>query len=256
MRAEMVEALLRWRRPDGQLATPDTFLSVAEDSGMIAEISDWVLQQSLSAIAGWRAGDWPEARIAINVSSRQFLDQRFANRVRQLLDHYHVPASAIEIELTENVLQTGPQTIAALHKLREDGVSIALDDFGTGYSSLASLDRLPITRVKLDRSLIAEIDTTARCSAIAAATIHLCRDLGLEVTAEGVERPAQFAALMRHQPLLLQGFLIARPVVPEEVPSLVARMPRIGESLLLESGGIPDAATVVTLFHSPRQRSK
>ena len=256
MRAELVEALLRWRRPDGQLATPDTFLSVAEDSGMIAEISDWVLQRALSDVAGWRAGAWPAARVAINVSSRQFLDQRFAMRVRQLLDYYHVPADAVEIELTENVLQTGPQTIAALHRLREDGVSIALDDFGTGYSSLASLDRLPITRVKLDRSLIAEIDTTARCSAIASATIQLCRDLGLEVTAEGIERPAQFAALMRHQPLLLQGYLIARPVVQEEVPALAARMPQIGESLVLEAGGMAEAPSVVNLFHSARQRSK
>ena len=261
MRATLVEALLRWRRSDGQLATPDSFLSVAEDSGMIAEISDRVLQQSLAAVAGWRAGAWPDARVAINVSSRQFLDQRFALRVRQLLDHYHVPASAVEIELTENVLQTGPQTIAALHRLREDGISIALDDFGTGYSSLASLDRLPITRVKLDRSLIAEIDTTARCSAIVSATIHLCRDLGLEVTAEGIERPAQFAALMRHQPLLLQGYLIARPVVEAEVPGLVARMPRIGEDLMLEAGGLSDTArlanaSVVSLFPSTRQRSQ
>jgi diguanylate cyclase (GGDEF)-like protein len=256
MRAELVEALLRWRRPDGQLATPDTFLAVAEDSGMIAEISDWVLQRALSDVASWRAGAWPTARVAINVSSRQFLDQRFANRVRQLLEYYHVPADAVEIELTENVLQTGPQTIAALHRLREDGISIALDDFGTGYSSLASLDRLPITRVKLDRSLIAEIDTTARCSAIASATIQLCRDLGLEVTAEGIERPAQFAALMRHQPLLLQGYLIARPVVQEAVPALAARMPQIGESLVLEAGGMPEAPSVVTLFQSARQRSK
>jgi diguanylate cyclase (GGDEF)-like protein len=256
MRAELVEALLRWRRGDGQLDTPDSFLSVAEDSGMIAEISDWVLQQALSEVAGWRAGAWPKARVAINVSSRQFLDQRFAIRVRQLLQHYHLPADAIEIELTENVLQTGPQTIAALHRLRDDGVSIALDDFGTGYSSLASLDRLPITRVKLDRSLIAEIDTTARCGAIASATIQLCRDLGLEVTAEGIERPAQFAALMRHQPLLLQGYLIARPTVPADIPALVERMPRIGESLVLEAGGMADTATVVTLFHSARQRSK
>jgi diguanylate cyclase (GGDEF)-like protein len=256
MRASLVEALLRWRRADGELATPDSFLSVAEDSGMIAEISDWVLQQSLAAVAGWRSGQWPNARVAINVSPRQFLDQRFALRVRQLLDHYHVPADAVEIELTENVLQTGPQTIAALHRLRENGVSIALDDFGTGYSSLASLDRLPITRVKLDRSLIAEIDTTARCGAIASATIQLCRDLGLEVTAEGIERPAQFAALMRHQPLLLQGYLIARPVPQGEVPELVARIPRIGEHLLLEAGGAADPAPVVALFPSVRQRSK
>ena len=256
MRAGMVEALLRWRRSDGQLATPDSFLSVAEDSGMIGEISDWVLQRALAAVAGWRAGEWPGARVAINVSSRQFLDQRFANRVRELLDHYHVPADAVEIELTENVLQTGPQTIAALHRLREDGVSIALDDFGTGYSSLASLDRLPITRVKLDRSLIAEIDTTARCSAIVSATIQLCRDLGLEVTAEGIERPAQFAALMRHQPLMMQGYLIAWPVVPAEVPALVARMPEIGEQLMLEAGGIVDSRAVVSFFPSARQRSK
>jgi EAL domain-containing protein (putative c-di-GMP-specific phosphodiesterase class I) len=258
MRAGLVEALLRWRRSDGQLATPDTFLSVAEDSGMIAEISDWVLQQSLAAVAEWRAGPWPDARVAINVSSRQFLDQRFAVKVRQLLEHYRVPPSAIEIELTENVLQTGPQTIAALHRLRHDGVSIALDDFGTGYSSLASLDRLPISRVKLDRSLIAEIDTTARCSAIVSATIQLCRDLGLEVTAEGIERPAQFAALLQHQPLLLQGYLIARPTVQAQVPELVARMPQIAQSLLLQAGmaGMAGTPSVVTPFPSWRQRSK
>ncbi|MEO8313261.1 MAG: EAL domain-containing protein [Pseudomonadota bacterium] len=256
MRAGMVEALLRWRRSDGELATPDTFLAVAEDSGMIGEISDWVLQRALAEVAGWRAGAWPDARVAINVSSRQFLDQRFALRVRHLLDHYHVPADAVEIELTENVLQTGPQTIAALHRLREEGVSIALDDFGTGYSSLASLDRLPITRVKLDRSLIAEIDTKARSSAIVSATIQLCRDLTLEVTAEGIERQAQFAALMRHQPLMMQGYLIARPVAAAEVPALVDRLPEIGEHLLLDSTGLAESMAVVSLFPSARQRSK
>jgi EAL domain-containing protein (putative c-di-GMP-specific phosphodiesterase class I) len=92
MRAGLVEALLRWRRGDGELATPESFLSVAEDSVMIAEISDWVLQQSLAAVAEWRAGAWPDARVAINVSSRQFLDQRFATRVRELLAHYRAPA--------------------------------------------------------------------------------------------------------------------------------------------------------------------
>ena len=92
--------------------------------------------------------------------------------------------------------------------------------------------------------------------AIVSATIQLCRDLGLEVTAEGIERPSQFAALMRHQPLLLQGYLIARPVVQEEVAALVARMPQIGEHLVLEAGGVPEPASVVSLFHSARQRSK
>ena len=143
----LVEALLRWRLPDGRLASPAEFLAVAEESGLIMEISDWVLRSAIEAAARWHHGEWPRARVAINVSARQVLDQGFHRRVQDLLVEHRVPARCIEIELTENVLQTGPATIAAVRQLRESGVGVALDDFGTGYSSLASLEHLPLTRV-------------------------------------------------------------------------------------------------------------
>ena len=152
----LVEALLRWRLPDGRRASPAEFLAIAEESGLIMEISDWVLRTAIEAAAQWYHGAWPDARVAINLSSRQLLDTHFVDHVMALLREYRLPPRCIEIELTENVLQTGTATIEVLRQLRSHGVSIALDDFGTGYSSLASLEQLPLTRVKLDRTLIAE----------------------------------------------------------------------------------------------------
>ncbi len=123
-----------------------------------------------------------------------------------------MPTRCIEIELTESVLQTGPATIDALKRLRAKGVAIALDDFGTGYSSFSSLEKLPLTRVKLDRSLIASIDVSPRSAAIARGIIGMCQGLGLEITAEGVERPSQLALLVGHRLMYLQGYLLAAPV--------------------------------------------
>jgi EAL domain-containing protein (putative c-di-GMP-specific phosphodiesterase class I) len=183
----LVEALLRWRLPDGRLASPAEFLTVAEESGLIMEISDWTLRSAIKAASQWHHGPWPQARVAINLSSRQLLDSRFVDRVMDLLREYRLPPQCIEIELTENVLQTGTATIEVLRCLRANGLAIALDDFGTGYSSLASLEQLPLTRVKLDRTLIASIHTSARSAAIARAIVGLCHSLGLAVTAEGIE---------------------------------------------------------------------
>ncbi|HEV7632697.1 MAG TPA: EAL domain-containing protein [Steroidobacteraceae bacterium] len=237
----VVEALLRWRLPDGRLALPGEFLGVAEESGLIMEISDWVLRSAIEAAAGWHHGDWPQARVAINVSSRQLFDLRFVDNVLRLLEEYRLPARCIEIELTETVLQTGPATLESLRRLRAHGVAIALDDFGTGYSTLASLEQLPITRVKLDRSLIAGIDTSPRSAAIANAIIGLCGDLGLEITAEGIERREQFAALLLHKPLFMQGFLIATPVAQQDVLSVIAEIPQRMQSLLLATPVVTSA---------------
>jgi EAL domain-containing protein (putative c-di-GMP-specific phosphodiesterase class I) len=153
------------------------------------------------------------------------MDYRFVSRVEELLREYDLPARCIELELIESVLQTGPHTIRTLDHLRALGVAIALDDFGTGYSSLASLQRLPLTRVKLDRSLIAGIDDSARSAAIARATIALCCGLGLEVTAEGVERVEELAMLMPQRAITLQGYLFSRPVPSSELLALLERMP-------------------------------
>ncbi|MGH9643511.1 MAG: putative bifunctional diguanylate cyclase/phosphodiesterase, partial [Terriglobales bacterium] len=231
----VVEALLRWRLADGRLASPEEFLTVAEESGLIMEISDWVLRSAIEAAACWHHGAWPDARVAINLSSRQLLDSQFVDRVMDLLREHRLPARCIEIELTENVLQTGAGTIDVLRCLRSHGIAIALDDFGTGYSSLASLEQLPLTRVKLDRTLIASIHTSARSAAIARAIVGLCHGLGLEVTAEGIEFSEQLALLVDNPCMCLQGYLLARPVPAEKLLAVIDTLPEHVQSLLLSA---------------------
>ena len=222
---ELVEALIRWRMPDGSFRTPGEFLAVAEESGLIIEISDWVLRTAIRTAARWHRGAWPQARVAINVSPRQFMNYRFVSTLEELLREYDLPAHCLEIELTESVLQTGAHTIKTLDQLRSMGIAIALDDFGTGYSSLASLQQLPLTRVKLDRSLIEGIDDSPRAAAIARATIALCRGLGLDVTAEGVERVEQLAMLLPHPAISVQGYLFSRPISESALIPMLEQMP-------------------------------
>jgi diguanylate cyclase (GGDEF)-like protein len=237
----LVEALLRWRLPDGRLASPAEFLAVAEESGLIIEISDWVLRAAIEATARWHHGDWPAVRVAINASARQVLDTQFVRRVQALLEEYRLPARCIEIELTESVLQTGRATVDAVRQLREFGIGIALDDFGTGYSSLASLERLPLTRVKLDQSLIASIDTNERSLVIAQAIAELCGNLGLEMTAEGIERPEQLAPLLRHPSTYLQGYLLSRPVHGQAVLACIKDIPARMHAMLLANPALRPA---------------
>jgi EAL domain-containing protein (putative c-di-GMP-specific phosphodiesterase class I) len=228
----LVEALLRWRLPNGAHASPQHFLSVAEDCGLIREIGDWVLQTTVEHASRWHAAGWPDVRVAINVSSLQLLDSRFVDNLQQSLLRHRLPPQCIEIELTENVLQTGHQTIEALRQLRGVGVGVALDDFGTGYSSLVSLEQLPLSRVKLDRSLIASIDTSTRSQAITRAIIALCQSLGLEITAEGVERREQLSWLLGHPAMFLQGYLLSRPVPAADLLPVITGMPARMRSLL------------------------
>jgi diguanylate cyclase (GGDEF)-like protein len=237
----LFEALLRWRMPDGRLAAPGEFLAVAEESGLIIEISDWVLRTAIEAASSWHHGEWPQVRLAINASARQVLDSRFIGRVQGLLDQHRLPAQCIEIELTENVLQTGRATVEAVRQLRECGIGIALDDFGTGYSSLASVEHLPLTRVKLDRSLIASIDTNQRSLVIAEAIAGLCGNLGLEMTAEGIERPEQLAPLLKHRSAYLQGYLLSRPVRGQDVLACIREVPARMQSMLLSNPALQPA---------------
>ena len=207
-----LEALLRWRKPDGRIATATEFIHIAEKTGLIHELTDWVLRSATSTVAAWRAQGWHRACVAINVSPPQFLESDFVGHVVRSLEVTGLPASALELELTETVFQTGPTTIDSLRRLRELGVSIALDDFGIGYSSLTSLEQLPITRVKLDRMLVESVDTNPRSAAIVRSIVALCHGLGLQVVAEGVERPAQLEFLSHCGPLGVQGYLLAYPV--------------------------------------------
>jgi len=229
----LVESLVRWRLPDGRQAPPAEFLAVTEESSLIVEMGNWVLRKAIETASHWHHGEWADARVAINVSPRQLLDQDFVDNLLALLLEFDLPAHCIELELTESVLQTGPETIESLRHLRSHDIAIALDDFGTGYSSLASLENLPLTRIKLDRSLIASIDSNPRSAAITTALIGLCKDLGLAITAEGIERPEQFAALANHRSIHLQGYMISRPIAADKILQVKRMIPQIMQDLLL-----------------------
>jgi len=251
-----VEALLRWRRPDGRIANAQEFIHVAEKTGLIHDLTDWILHTAAAAAAGWRAQGWQRAGVAINVSAPQFFERDFVEHVARTLEATGLPASALELEITETVFQTGPATIESLRRLRALGVAIALDDFGIGYSSLTSLEQLPMTRVKLDRLLIAGIDTNARSGAIVRSIVTLCHGLGLQVVAEGVERPAQLEFLARCGPIGVQGFLLSHPVeamiTPREAEAASARA-----RLALDSAqqqGKRDGADPLVYFGSPGRR--
>jgi diguanylate cyclase (GGDEF)-like protein len=239
----LVEALIRWRLPDGQRISPLQFLPVAEETGLIVRIGDWVLRTAIQTAAQWHRGLWPQVRVAINVSPSQLLSEGFAKRVQQLLIQHDLPARCIEIELTETALQTGASCVDTLHELRNIGVGVALDDFGTGFSSLASLQHLPLTRVKLDQSLTASIDRSSRAAQIADAIVSLCARLGFEVTVEGIERSEQLALLLEHRAVTLQGYLLSRPLDEEAVALSIAAMPERFQSFVLESAPAPAPAT-------------
>jgi len=221
-----VEALLRWRRADGSIVLPGHFIEVAERSGLIGDISEWVLETAAQQAAAWTKGGWPKARVAVNVSPQQLLDATFHVRLESTLEKYALPPQCLEIELTETAMQTGAGTIDALHWLRSLGIGIALDDFGTGYSSLTSLQQLPLSRVKIDRSLIDDVDNNPRSASIVRSIIRLCHSLGLSVTVEGVERRAQFALLQGLAPVNVQGFLISQAVPIADIATFIAERQR------------------------------
>jgi diguanylate cyclase (GGDEF)-like protein len=230
-----MEALLRWRKPDGRIATATEFIHIAEKTGLMHELTEWVLRAATSAVAAWRAQGWARASVAINVSPQQLFEGGFVDHVKQALEITGLPPSALELELTENVFQTGPSTIDALGKLRDMGVAIALDDFGIGYSSLTSLEQLPITRVKLDRMLMESVDTNPRSAAIARSIIALCHGLGLQVVAEGVERGPQLEFLAKCGPVGVQGYLLAQAVEADAVPAEAAAAVERARAVLEEA---------------------
>ena len=253
-----VEALLRWRQVNGRVVAAAEFLAIAEQSGLIVEMSGWVMRQAAQAAHLWRRSGWPNAKVALNVCSQQFLAGDFVNSVERVLATHRLDPASLELELTETMLQTGAVTVDTLKGLRSLGVGIALDDFGTGYSSLTSLEKLPLNRVKLDRSLIAEVDTNTRSASIVRSIITLCRNLGLQVTAEGVERPAQLDFLTGCGDVNVQGYYVERPAVASEVLKLVGgtqeRMSLLlgmADSARLQSEELESSAVVSML---PRRR--
>ena len=233
-----VEALLRWRQSDSVILPAGEFISIAEQSGLMLDLNTWILDQAAKDVRSWRDAGWTNAKVAINVSAQQFISGDFLGDVDRLLELHGLPPDAIELELTENMLQTGAITVETLRALKMMGIMTALDDFGTGYSSLTSLERLPLSRVKLDRSVLAEVDSNPRAASIANSIIALCRSLGLQVTIEGLERTSQLDFLSACGDVSVQGYLVARPADASEILDIAGRMgPRMRTLLDAAEGG-------------------
>jgi diguanylate cyclase (GGDEF)-like protein len=206
------EALLRWDHPLLGTQMPDTFIARAEDSGLIHEIGDWVIDAVGATLARWHAANI-EQRLAINVSPRQLNRPDFFTRIRAALDYHQAPAALLELEITESMaMECGDAVLAEFARLRADGATVAIDDFGTGFSNLARLKDLPVDRVKIDRSLIQDITRCEQARTIAHAIIGLIHGLGYQVVAEGVETEEQRALLGVIGCDAIQGYSVGRPM--------------------------------------------
>ena len=210
------EALLRWHHPRDGLRLPATFIPVAERTGVIAEIGDWVLAEVAATVADWRQ-DGYRGRLSFNVSPRQVDRPDFIARVRQEFAAAQVPLSQVELEFTESAaMQAGDSVLLEIAALRNDGAHISIDDFGTGYSNIARLQNLPIDRVKLDPSLIAQIETSEKARVIVQAVIQLIKGIGCEVVAEAVETIAQADILRAMGCDTVQGFIFSPALIEDE----------------------------------------
>jgi EAL domain-containing protein (putative c-di-GMP-specific phosphodiesterase class I) len=220
-----MEALLRWNRPGRGFVSPMQFIPIAEETGLIGKIGEWVLREVCAQIIKWDAQGLPPVVIAVNLSPRQLIEGRITDTIANILQETGVPASRLELEITETVMMQGMnRAVAILSEIRRLGVQIAIDDFGTGYSSLTYLKRLPINSIKIDRSFIRDITTDPDDAAITNTIILMGRNLGLRVIAEGVETKEQLEFLRAHDCDEIQGFLISEPRPPAEIVLLMEQL--------------------------------
>mgnify|MGYP001024941231 CR=1 FL=1 len=208
-----VEALTRWHHPSHGEIPPLKFIPIAEESGLIEPLGNWVLDQACRQLAEWRQHGLGNLRMAVNLSAQQLRSPLLLETVAEVLQRHGLQGHDLELEITESMAMENPElAIRQLRGLRELGIQLAIDDFGTGYSSLAYLKRLPIQILKLDRTFVRDIETDESDAEISAATLALAHNLGLKVVAEGVETDAQRDFLIRHECDYLQGFLFGKPL--------------------------------------------
>lgn len=216
------EALIRMLDKEKGIIPPVQFIPLAEETGLIETIGNWVLRAGMKQMQDWRVRGLPEIQLSINISGIQFLQENFAHQLSYLLEEYQLPGAAIELEITEGILMS--DTVASmdiLTAIKKLGVALAIDDFGTGYSSLSYLKHLPIDRLKIDRSFVDDLPSHAGDIAITRSILHLAAAFQLQVTAEGVEMNSQFEFLRDLGCEAVQGYLFSRPVPAQDFEKLL-----------------------------------
>ena len=217
-----MEALARWQHPELGLISPDRFIQIAEETGLIVPIGEWVLRSACEAQGVWQRLGIPGIRVAVNLSPRQFVHGDLMRDVTRVLEQTGCPPSSLELEITESMVMHNPErAVEVIHQLKDMGVRVAIDDFGTGYSSLANLKRFPIDCVKIDRSFILDIPGDKGDMAITQAVIAMAHSLGLKVVAEGVETRQQFNFLRKHRCDEMQGYYFSAALPLEQATSLL-----------------------------------
>jgi EAL domain-containing protein (putative c-di-GMP-specific phosphodiesterase class I) len=217
-----VEALVRWRHPERGLISPEKFIPVAEASGLIIQIGNWVMNEACRQAQAWLKEGLPPTRIAVNVSSRQFIEGDVFQQVSNALARNQIKAEFLKLEITESMLmQDVEQSIATMMQLANLGVHIAIDDFGTGYSSLSYLAKFPISELKIDQSFVRNMTVHSSEAAIIQTIISLAHNLKLSVIAEGVETAAQFNFLLDSGCDEIQGYYFSKPLPPHQLAALL-----------------------------------
>ncbi len=220
------EALIRWNHPKRGLIPPDVFIPIAEETGMILDLGDWVVREACSQMKTWQRNR-KECRgmtISVNLSAKQFLQKDFVKTIHNILKETKLAATDLKIEITESIImEGGDQTVEKLNDLREIGIKLAIDDFGTGYSSLSSLHRFPITDLKIDRSFINSLEDNEEAKEIVKTIVSLAQALQLSLVAEGVETEGQFEILKKLSCDKVQGFLFSKPLPVDQMVKFLAQ---------------------------------
>ncbi len=227
-----VEALLRWDHPVDGVVSPMTFIPLAEETGLIVPIGEWVLRSACQQGMRWQQAGLPPVSISVNVSARQFLHDGWAQTVARALEESGLDARYLELELTESlIMQDLDRCIQTMNKLQEMGVRFSIDDFGTGYSSLSALKHLPIAKLKIDKSFVRELPQREDDRAIVMAVLSMSRRLNLNVIAEGVETQAQVDFLRENGCDEIQGYYFSRPITPTEIEAMLAEQRSVAGAL-------------------------
>jgi diguanylate cyclase (GGDEF)-like protein/PAS domain S-box-containing protein len=216
------EALVRWQHPELGLLSPGHFISLAEETGLIIRLGEWVLRTACKQAVAWRKAGFPAFQVAVNVSALQFRNRDIVQQIGKILEDTGLEGRYLELELTESMIfDKTEELIAILRELKMMGITISIDDFGTGHSSLSNLQLLPVDKVKIDMSFVRNVTTNEQDATIVLGIIAMAHKLGLKVVAEGVETEAQLAYLHSHGCDIMQGFHLSRPMAAEDFEALL-----------------------------------